>query len=48
MLNDINYWKRKNKIEDKAKIFIVSGGYGDIRRSLLERGILILKKLIFL
>jgi len=38
MLNDINYWKRKNKIEDKTKIFIVSGGYGDIRKSLIERG----------
>ncbi len=37
-MNDINYWKKKNKIDSKTKIFVIIGGYPDLRKALLDRG----------
>ena len=31
-------WKRKNKVDDDTKVFIICGGYGDIKHSLENRG----------
>ena len=31
-------WRKKNKVEDKQKIFCVSGGYPSLRKALIERG----------
>lgn len=38
MITDFAQWKKKHKVEDKTKVFVVSGGYGSIRKALLERG----------
>ena len=37
-LLDIDTWKKKNSIDLKTKVFILIGGYVDIRESLLRRG----------
>ena len=37
-ITDMQTWKKKNKIDEKSKIFIITGGYVDIRRALLKRG----------
>jgi tubulin monoglycylase TTLL3/8 len=31
-------WKKKHKLEPKTKVYIVTGGYGDIKRALDKRG----------
>ena len=31
-------WKKKNRVEDNQKVFIVKGGYRDVRKALLRRG----------
>ena len=31
-------WKKKHRVEDKTKVCIVKGGYGDIKRALKQRG----------
>jgi tubulin monoglycylase TTLL3/8 len=31
-------WKKKNRVDEATKVFIVSGGYGDIKRALKKRG----------
>lgn len=31
-------WKKKNRVDEKTKVFIVKGGYGDIKRALKQRG----------
>lgn len=31
-------WKKRNKVDEKTKVFIVKGGYGDIKRALKTRG----------
>jgi tubulin monoglycylase TTLL3/8 len=31
-------WKKKNRVDEKTKVFIVKGGYGDIKRALKSRG----------
>ena len=31
-------WKKKNQIPDETKVFIVSGGYGFLKKSLKKRG----------
>ncbi len=31
-------WKKKHRVDEKTKVFIVKGGYGDIKRALKQRG----------
>lgn len=31
-------WKRNNDVDPKTKVFIIKGGYHDLRAALLERG----------
>ena len=31
-------WKRDNDVDPKCKVFIIKGGYGDLRNALLNRG----------
>ena len=32
-------WKKKNRVEDKQKVFIIDkGGYRDVRKALIRRG----------
>ena len=38
IITDMQTWKKRNKVSEKTKVFIIMGGYGDIRRSLKERG----------
>ena len=37
-ISDIQLWKKKNKIDNKTKIFIVDKSYHTIREALEERG----------
>jgi len=37
-VTDINIWKKRNNIEPEGKVFIVKGGYADIKRGLEDRG----------
>ena len=37
-ITDMKEWKRKNRVDQDTKVFIVKGGYGDVRRALKERG----------
>lgn len=37
-INDLSLWKKANNIHAGAKIFIIQGGYDDIRQALLKRG----------
>jgi hypothetical protein len=31
-------WKKKYRVEPSAKVFIIKGGWGTLKRSLRERG----------
>lgn len=35
---DINEWRKKNKLEPDTQVFIVTGGYGGIKKALYSRG----------
>jgi hypothetical protein len=35
---DMAAWKRDHDIDPRAKVFIIKGGYNDLREALLERG----------
>ncbi len=37
-VTDLQTWKRKLKLEESARVFIIMGGYPDIRRALKRRG----------
>ena len=37
-ITDIKQWKKKHQLEEDTKIFIVSGGYGFLKKSLRKRG----------
>jgi tubulin monoglycylase TTLL3/8 len=37
-ITDMKEWKKRNKVADETKVFIVKGGYGDIKRALKARG----------
>jgi tubulin monoglycylase TTLL3/8 len=37
-ITDMKEWRKRNKLDDKTKVFIVKGGYGDIKRALKARG----------
>ena len=38
VINNMEEWKRKNRVDDDTKVFIICGGYGDIKHSLENRG----------
>lgn len=31
-------WKKKHKVPDDAKVFIINGGYGFLKKTLKKRG----------
>ena len=35
---DINTWKRRNGVGFYQKIFIIKGGYAELRKALLDKG----------
>lgn len=37
-ITDMKEWKKKNRVEPDTKVFIVKGGYGDVKRALKRRG----------
>lgn len=36
---DFDYWRKKNNLPPDSKIFILIGGYPDVKKALLDRGI---------
>lgn len=38
MITDVNIFRRRYKLDSETKIFIVVGGYGTLKKALLERG----------
>ena len=36
-ITDMELWRRKHKLGPKDKVFIMTGGYGTLRRALLAR-----------
>ena len=37
-ISDLIEWKKKQRINPETKVFIILGGYGDLKHSLMERG----------
>jgi len=37
-ITDMKEWKKKNRVEPDTKVFLVKGGYGDVKRALKSRG----------
>jgi len=37
-ITDMKVWKKKHQVEEDKKIFIVSGGYGYLKKALRRRG----------
>ena len=37
-ITDMKTWKKKNQVEEHQKVFIVSGGYGFLKKALRKRG----------
>eukprot|EP01022_Parablepharisma_sp_SALTPOND_P001103 TRINITY_DN1055_c0_g1_i2.p2 TRINITY_DN1055_c0_g1~~TRINITY_DN1055_c0_g1_i2.p2 ORF type:complete len:1006 (+),score=166.16 TRINITY_DN1055_c0_g1_i2:6008-9025(+) len=37
-ITDITLWKKKQKLDESTKVFIIMGGYPDIKRALKKRG----------
>ena len=37
-ITDMKTWKKKHQLADDTKVFIVSGGYGFLKKSLKKRG----------
>lgn len=37
-ITDMKEWKKKNRVDPETKVFIIKGGYGDIKRALKSRG----------
>lgn len=37
-VTDIVEWRKKNRLEPDTKVFIVTGGYGGIKKALYARG----------
>jgi tubulin monoglycylase TTLL3/8 len=31
-------WRKKNRVDEDTKVFIIRGGYGDVKRALKQRG----------
>lgn len=37
-ITDMKEWKKKNRVDPDTKVFIIKGGYGDVKRALKSRG----------
>ena len=37
-VTDLNEWKKKNRLEAGEKVFIITGGYNELKKALKERG----------
>ena len=37
-ITDMKEWKKKNRVDASTKVFIIKGGYGDVKRALKQRG----------
>jgi hypothetical protein len=37
-ITDMKEWKKKHRVDDATKVFICTGGYGDVKRALKKRG----------
>ena len=37
-ITDLKAWKKKQRLDDSIKVFIISGGYPDIVKALQQRG----------
>ena len=37
-ITDMKEWKRRNRVDPDTKVFIIRGGYGDVKRALKTRG----------
>ena len=37
-ITDMKEWKKKNRVDANTKVFIIKGGYGDVKRALKQRG----------
>ena len=37
-ISDLGEWKKKNRLEPTDKVFILTGGYGEFKKALKERG----------
>ena len=37
-ITDLSTWKKKHRVDENTKVFIIKGGYDDIKRALKQRG----------
>ena len=37
-ITDLNEWRKKNRLQLDTKVFIITGGYGELKKALLNRG----------
>ncbi len=37
-VTDLTEWKKKNRLQENEKVFIITGGYGDLKKALKDRG----------
>jgi hypothetical protein len=37
-ITDLAVWKKKQKLDESTKVFIISGGYGAMKKALKSRG----------
>lgn len=37
LITDMAQWKKRNKVEDKQRVFFCNGGYTELKRALKER-----------
>lgn len=37
-VKNLEEWKKKQRLPEATKVFIIKGGYGDLKRALLNRG----------
>lgn len=36
-ITDMTAWKKKNRVDKDTKVFMIMGGYGDVKRALKKR-----------
>ena len=37
-ITDLDEWKKKNRLENGEKVFIITGGYNELKKALRDRG----------
>lgn len=37
-ITDLKIWKKKQRLDDSVRVFIIMGGYPDLKKALLKRG----------